>query len=122
MSGNKEKIESDIEMASHKQAYKDPTETLPEAPPPPCHDTLCDSCDGCNVLQSWWSRFRIMVDDLLMKLNVHKCSRNKNKDGSQRKACPYRGCLDNIWVKCKAVSPDLLLDVLKLILRQAVLM
>ncbi|KAF8237904.1 hypothetical protein L208DRAFT_1244899, partial [Tricholoma matsutake] len=37
--------------------------------------------------------------------NFHKCMSNKNKDGSQNKGCSFKGCLDNIWGKCRARFP-----------------
>ena len=45
---------------------------------------------------------------LVVKSNIHKCSTNRNKDGSQNKGCPYKGCLDNIWGHCKARFPRLM--------------
>jgi hypothetical protein len=45
------------------------------------------------------------VNDILLKSNIHKCSTNRNEDGSQNKACPYKGCLDNICGRCKAHFP-----------------
>ena len=100
-------VEEDVHTAAQKVGYRDPTETLPESPPAICHssDTPKNNCDGCVSITSWWSRFRATVNDLLLKSNIHKCSTNRNKDGSQNKARPYKGCLDNIWGKCKARFP-----------------
>jgi len=105
-------VEENVHAAEQEASYRDPTETLPEAPPTACrdHDTPRDDCDKCalncpGILESWWSRFRATVNDLLLKSNTHKCSTNRNKDGSQNKARPYKGCLDNVWGKCKARFP-----------------
>jgi hypothetical protein len=100
-------VEKDVYAAAQDIGYHDPTETLPEPPPSICpsHDNPENDCDQCTSIKSWWSRFTATVNDLLLKSNIHKCSTNKNKDGSQNKARPYKGCLDNIWGKCKARFP-----------------
>ena len=105
-------VEKDVNTAEQDAGYRDPTETLPEAPPSPsksaCHGT--DNHDDVASIESWWSQFRATVNDLLLKSNTHKCSTNRNKDGSQNKGRPYKGCLDNIWGKCKARFPRPLFD------------
>ena len=93
-------VEEDVLAAEQDPSYRNPTETLPEAPP-----SACDEHTSETSIESWWSQFRATVNDLLLKSNVHKCSTNRNKDGSQNKARPYKGCLDNIWGKCKARFP-----------------
>ena len=98
-------VEEDVHAAKQKAGYRDPTKTLPEAPPSPCYDTLRDNFDERTSIESWWSQFRATVNDLLLKSNIHKCSTNRNKDSSQNKGRPYKGCLDNIWGKCKARFP-----------------
>jgi uncharacterized protein DUF6570/helitron helicase-like protein/PIF1-like helicase len=102
-------VHEDVHAAEQDDHYRDPTETLPEAPPSKSDsDSPKDNCDGRTSLtsiESWLLRFRATVNDLLLKSNIHKCSTNRNKDGSQNKARPYKGCLDNIWGKCKARFP-----------------
>ncbi|KAF8813191.1 hypothetical protein BYT27DRAFT_7032169, partial [Phlegmacium glaucopus] len=98
-------VDEDVHATTQDIGYHDPTETLPDPPPAICHDTPMNDCDGCTSIMSWWLRFRTTVNDLLLKSNIHKCSTNRNKDGSQNKARPYKGCLDNIWGKCKARFP-----------------
>jgi PIF1-like helicase/Helitron helicase-like domain at N-terminus len=109
MTGDKESVETAVELISQTTEYKNPTETLPEPPPlsSSCPNSPCEnsSCIKCSSLSRWWLKFKSTVDDILLKSNVHKCSSNRNKDGSQNKARPYRGCLDNIWGKCKARFP-----------------
>ena len=105
---DRSEVERDVaHAAAQDNGYRDPTETLPEPPPSEslCHDTPMNDCDQCTSLKSWWSKFEATVNDLLLKSNIHKCSTNRNKDGSQNKARPYKGCLDNIWGKCKARFP-----------------
>jgi len=98
----KEEVESEVTAAETLDDYCNPTETLPEPPLRICHKVLVDTCNDCLKVTSWWSRFHFSVNDLLLKSNVHKCSMNCNQDGSENKAHLYRGCLDNIWGKCKA--------------------
>jgi hypothetical protein len=104
MNGTMEDVEANVEAASSHTDYRVPTETMPRSPPSAC-ESNCDRCAKCCALKSWWEYFRITVDDLLLRSNVHKCSSNKNKDGSQNKARPFKGCLDNLWGRCKARFP-----------------
>jgi len=87
ISGSMEDVVNAVKTASasEKADYKNPTETLPEPPPPSCHNPPRNGCSSCDKL--------------------YKCSTNRNKDGSQNKARPYKGCLDNIWGRCKARFP-----------------
>ncbi|KAF8220008.1 hypothetical protein L208DRAFT_1072918, partial [Tricholoma matsutake] len=101
----KEEVESEVTAAETLDDYRNPTETLPEPPLRICHKVPDNTCNDCLKVASWWLRFHFLVNDLLLKSNVHKCSTNRNRDGSENKACPYRGCLDNIWGKCKAHFP-----------------
>ena len=100
-------VEEDVRTAEQNAAYRDPTQTLPEAPPSTssCHNAPRVDCDERTLIESWWKQFRTTVNDLLLKSNTHKCSTNRNKDGSQNRARPYKGCLDNVWGKCKARFP-----------------
>jgi hypothetical protein len=105
LSAEKEDVEAAVMRASALEGYRDPTEMLPEIPPPPCQKNDCGSCKRCEGLASWWARFRLVVNTLLLKSNVHKCSSNINKDGTQHKGRAFKGCLDNIWGRCKARFP-----------------
>jgi len=42
---------------------------------------------------------------LVFRSNLHKCLSTRNKDGSQNKGHVFKGCLDNIYGKCKARFP-----------------
>ncbi|KAF8219301.1 hypothetical protein L208DRAFT_1341713 [Tricholoma matsutake] len=105
VSKKKEEVESEVSGAAQGADYCNPTEMLPDPPPKACHSVPHDNCQECASITSWWLNFRATVNDLLLKSNVHKCSTNWNKDSSQNKARPYKGCLDNIWGKCKARFP-----------------
>lgn len=98
--------------------YEDPTLTMPEAPP----DVFCDTpgecaCEDCLNLLSWWERFKLRFDDILVRSNVHACFASKAKktdetatatkqDGSKvsRVHTTGKGCLDKNGV-CKARFP-----------------
>ncbi|KAJ6449209.1 hypothetical protein C8R45DRAFT_780539, partial [Mycena sanguinolenta] len=62
--------------------YKDPTQTMPDVPPPACEDGYeSPDCDQCTLQASWWSQYAETVDDLLLRSNVH-LSGCLRKDGS----------------------------------------
>ena len=93
---------------SQLENYSDPTETMPEPPPPSCkvsHNTDENPCKRCKKSTSWWSRFKNTVDDLLLRSNIHSCERGQNKDGTRHKGKPTASCKDNKWGKCKARFP-----------------
>ncbi|KAF8811800.1 hypothetical protein BYT27DRAFT_7014662, partial [Phlegmacium glaucopus] len=87
----------------------DPTETLPKPPPLPC-TSKCENCKKCRNLKAWHERFAFEVDDVVSKSNIHTCSTNINKDGTQNRAKAYKGCLDNKWGKCKSRFPQELFE------------
>ena len=107
MSASLKEVAADVREASTLEDYRDPTETLPEAPPLPCSkdDRDCEVCNQCTSMASWWMHFRRVVNTLLFRSNLHKCSSNINKDGSQNKGRAFKGCLDNVYGKCKARFP-----------------
>ena len=85
--------------------YSDPTETMPDPPPPKCktiHSIVEFPCKACKDLDLWWSKFKHTVDDLLMCSNVHSCERGQNKNGIRHKGKSSASCRDNIWGRCKA--------------------
>jgi len=54
--------------------YKDPTQTLPVPAPIHCKDpSTCELPCKCN--SDWWNDYRKTVDDLLLKSNVHRCTK-----------------------------------------------
>jgi hypothetical protein len=86
VSKNKEEVELEVSGAAQAADYRNPTEMLPDPPPKACHSVPHNNCQECASITSWWSNFRATVNDLLLKSNIHKCSTNRNKDGSQNKA------------------------------------
>ena len=58
--------------------YTDPTMTLPIPPPDPCPkhvDELSESCHKCTALSEWSRDYRTIVNDLLLRSNVHSCNK-----------------------------------------------
>lgn len=104
LTGDMDKIRANVNAASELPDYVDPTRQMPEPPPAPCEDK-CDECKACKSLSSWWGRFRDTVDALIYRSNVHTCSSTLNRDGTQKRNKEHKGCLDNIWGKCKARFP-----------------
>jgi hypothetical protein len=78
MTGPMEKIASEVECLAKNPEYKDPTQTLPHPPPPLCKHPMKDDCAKCKKHRDWQSKFKITVDDILLRSNVHKCGGGKN--------------------------------------------
>ena len=101
-----EVLEAVTEMRKHKE-YIDPTRSLPELPAVKCktHIDQDSNCKVCNISCSWWTKFKHVTDDLLLRSNVHSCSRGNKKDGTRYKNKASGSCTDNRWGKCKARFP-----------------
>jgi len=78
MTGPAEKVMSDVQARTQDPNYKDPTQTLPQQPPPLCKHPIKEDCSRCKKQQSWWLGFKDTVDDILLKSNVHRCGGGKN--------------------------------------------
>ncbi|KIM34721.1 hypothetical protein M413DRAFT_38261, partial [Hebeloma cylindrosporum] len=104
MTGSQEEVLTKVTEMSQAPDYADPTQTLPDSPPTYCDGDHEDTCKPCNRLQAWWDQFKVTVDDILSRSNIHNCNRNLNKDGTRRKGASA-GCMDNKWGKCKARFP-----------------
>ena len=103
--------------------YKDPTQTLPDPPPPECAQHLASSvenCPECVILNVWRQKYIDTVDDLLLRSNVHACRAGREqkrrvkgkkgdkghrtkKDDSDQKTHP-KGCLNKDGI-CTARFP-----------------
>jgi len=103
MTGKMDQVEAEVEAnQKHDKEYQDPTQTLPEAPPSLCDDHD-DSNANCECLESWWDKFRHVVDDLVFRSNVHNCQRNlSNGEKANKKDRPT--CINNHG-QCKARFP-----------------
>ena len=104
MTGSQEEVLTMVEENSKEPIYADPTQKMPESPPPFCAGDHDDTCKPCNRLEVWWNQFKVTVDDLLSCSNIHNCNWNTNKDGTHQKGASV-GCMDNKWGKCKARFP-----------------
>ena len=103
LTGSMDQVRHNVETEkSHNEDYADPTQTLPEPPPPLCKDA-CDKCYDSKHLHSWWSRFKSTVDSLILKSNVHDCSRNLSS--SEKAIKKDRPTCINKQGKCKARFP-----------------
>jgi len=69
-----------------------PNLVLPEPAPEQCIDghVANKHCRKCEKSQTWWEKFKSTVDELLFRLNRHKC---------------YSGCTDPKYGTCKARFP-----------------
>jgi hypothetical protein len=54
----KQKVETE---QAQNDNYGDPTQTLPEAPPPMCiNPKTCSNCSNCKDLECWWTTLRVL--------------------------------------------------------------
>jgi len=105
ISSSLKEVDADVREALTLEDYMDPTEMLPEAPPPPCSKDVCNACNQCSNVASWWLCFCHVVNTLLFRSNLHKYLSTRNKDGSQNKGRAFKGHLDNKYGKCKVRFP-----------------
>jgi hypothetical protein len=105
LTGDKNKVATDVDVASTCPDYQDPTETLPLPPPNTCGNPPCLNCPQCETMHQWTIQYASTVDDLILRSNIHSCTSNRNRDGSESKARSFKGCLDNIWGCCNARFP-----------------
>ncbi|TFK47082.1 hypothetical protein OE88DRAFT_1607705, partial [Heliocybe sulcata] len=66
-------VQNDTLYASSDPDYKDPTQTLPEAPPYPCNHQSDEKCENCKKSDNWWELFKDTTNDLLYRSNIHRC-------------------------------------------------
>ncbi|EAU84997.2 hypothetical protein CC1G_04093 [Coprinopsis cinerea okayama7 len=90
-------------------SYEDPTLTLPTAPP----DVECSSegdcnCVECAKLQEWFQRFKLQVDDLILRSHIHTCyakrETSKNSGNEAKVHATAKGCLNKDG-RCTARFP-----------------
>ena len=110
LTGKQEEVLAQMEKDKENGSFVDPSQTLPTPPPLGCSDPVsCDrACDACKNVRSWRSFFRKQVDYLLAQTNIHKCSSNLDEQGRQTSKRSWKGCLNNIWRRCKARFPRLI--------------
>ena len=109
LTGNYAEVFESVGKKREEEGYVDPTQSFPEAPPKKC-DTVHGegedkTCESCRSTAEWANRYATTVDDLLLRSNVHSCSRGMNKDGTRKKNKVSGSCMDNKWNKCKARFP-----------------
>lgn len=102
MTGTMDEVKEQVDKNMKAKEYKDPTQTLPDAPP---ESTNCDcnKCENCENTASWWENFKNTVDDLILRSNVHKCRTSIPADEKKQKK-ERRGCI-NKHGNCKARFP-----------------
>ena len=102
----------DRQSASHAptEPAEDPTQTMPVPPPAPC--TCGVRTCACELKRrTWWKSFRETVDNLILRVQIHKCIRKRaarkadtNSTGKKDPLEGIKGCKgdDNI---CDARFP-----------------
>ncbi|TDL15280.1 hypothetical protein BD410DRAFT_732928, partial [Rickenella mellea] len=68
-------VQKIVESESNKTSYINPVDVLPDPPPTNCTQKECANteCSQCKNIITWWKKFKRTVDELLLKLNVHRC-------------------------------------------------
>ena len=108
LTGTKEEVEKKLKAEKEKNKdYQDPTQTLPELPPPLCKKGDCASCCDCENITSWWDKFKNVVDDLILRSNIHNCRGYKGDEKTTKKDRP--SCI-NKYGNCKARFPRTLYE------------
>ncbi|KAF9521443.1 hypothetical protein CPB83DRAFT_778736, partial [Crepidotus variabilis] len=75
--GSLENVQARVKESKKDKNYSDPTQTLPEAPPPICNGGRCEAdCKACSKLSDWWTNFDLETDDILSRSNFHNCCLN----------------------------------------------
>jgi hypothetical protein len=107
MTGTQADVLERSKEASQTANYKDPTETMPQAPPQTCKKkhTTDINCNNCEELKNWQINFTEIVDDIISKSNIHNCDRGTTKYGNKSNKVMFKGCKDNKYKKCKARFP-----------------
>ncbi|KAJ7201450.1 hypothetical protein C8J57DRAFT_1009511, partial [Mycena rebaudengoi] len=79
LGGTMEQVRArDEDIRTYPLGYSDPTQVLPVSPPAPC-SCKRSNCPKCAALSIWRRHYVDTVDDLMLRSNVHSCTRN---DGS----------------------------------------
>jgi hypothetical protein len=102
MTGTMDEVKEQVDKNMKTEEYKDPTQTLPDAPPEPT-DCDCTKCELCENTANWWQSFKNTVDDLILRSNVHQCRTSIPADEKKQKK-ERRGCI-NKHGNCKARFP-----------------
>ena len=99
MTGSMYEVREHINENMKAKEYRDPTQTLPDAPPEPT-EYDCNKCESCENTANWWHNYKYTVDDLILRSNVHKCCTSIPADEKRQKK-EQRGCI-NQHGNCKA--------------------
>src|SRR6266436_873786 len=107
MTGNMDDVKEQVHENMKAEEYRDPTQTLPDAPPEST-DCDCNKCESCKNTANWQQNFNNTVDDLVLRSNVHKCRTSIPADEKKQKK-EQRGCINKNG-NCKARFPRQIFD------------
>src|ERR1700683_1319388 len=102
MTGTMNEFKEQVQEIRKAKEYKDPTQTLPDAPSKPT-DCDCNKCESCESTANLWQNFKNTVDNLILRSNVHMCRTSIPADKKKQKK-EQRGCI-NKHGNCKACFP-----------------
>ena len=80
LTGAQDEVSKQVSTNSMLEGYCDPTQTNPESPPLSCkttHEMVDDNCKICLQSSTWWQKFKNVVDDLILKSNMHSCEKGQ---------------------------------------------
>ncbi|KIJ60978.1 hypothetical protein HYDPIDRAFT_177190 [Hydnomerulius pinastri MD-312] len=104
LTGDLEAVKCAVDDEEVDSSYNKPTETLPIPPPPRCKSRSCKGCSLCSLWLKWKDDFTKVVDDILLRANVHRCSGSSTKV-TNKKGEHSVGCRSNQSGTCKARFP-----------------
>ena len=106
LTGTHSEISARVAKESESDNYVDPTQTLPQPPPDNCK-IVCRECYKCKSQVIWDKTYKQVVDDLILKSNVHRCSDTASADKASMRGKQHRyvGCIDSKTGSCKARFP-----------------
>src|SRR3979490_2538443 len=93
MTGTMDEVKEQVDENMKAEEYRDPTQTLPDAPPEPT-DCDCNKCESCESTANWWQNFKNTVDDCRTSVPADEKKQKKER----------RGCI-NKHGNCKARFP-----------------
>lgn len=90
MNGSHQETMCSVSNRESLPGYVNPLEALPTAPPSQCNHPHDDDCDRCATSYHWWREYETMVDNILLKSNMHHCKLGRcyNTGGSCKARFP----------------------------------
>lgn len=110
INATKDEVKEMQAVSKLDDTYIPPTLTLPIPPPINAHNDIhTDSeCEQCKEHRSWKRQFNNVVNDLLLRCNIHVCRGGKDQAELKAQGIEVQvtvGCRNNKYGTCKARFP-----------------